>query len=142
MWPLTGSINNYQTIINKTVLLLVACVCLLTTAFAQPLRLFKSFSIDDGLPSNLIYSCTQDEKGFLWIATDNGVSRFDGKYFRNYSLTDGVPDNDVLEVVKEKNGTIWINTFKQGPCYYDEKTDRFIDPLKNSTVQRGFVKLV
>lgn len=142
MWPLTGSINNYQTIINKTVLLLVACVCLLTTAFTQPLRLFKSFSIDDGLPSNLIYSCTQDEKGFLWIATDNGVSRFDGKYFRNYSLTDGVPDNDVLEVVKEKDGTIWINTFKQGPCYYDEKTDRFIDPLKNSTVQRGFVKLV
>ncbi|ANH79971.1 hypothetical protein A8C56_02360 [Niabella ginsenosidivorans] len=94
------------------------------------------------MPSNLVYSCVQDDKGFLWITTDNGVSRFDGKYFKNYSLTDGVPDNDVLEVVKEKDGTIWINTFKQGPCYYDEKTDRFIDPLKNSDVQRSFVKLV
>lgn len=111
-------------------------------AHTQTPVFFKSFTVADGLPSNLVYSAVQDDKGFLWIGTDNGVSRFDGKYFKNYTLTDGVLDNDVLEVIKEKDGTIWINTFKQGPCYYDAKSDRFVDPLKDSKLPRDFVKLV
>ncbi|MCF3109281.1 histidine kinase [Niabella sp. CC-SYL272] len=118
-------------------------ICLVaTTAASQNLRLAKAFTVNEGLASNLVYSCTEDDKGFLWVATDNGVCRFDGKYFKRYAMAEGVPDMDVLEVLKEKDGTIWINTFKQGPCYYDEASDRFIDPLKNVNIRRDFVRLV
>lgn len=83
-----------------------------------------------------------DDKGFLWIGTDNGVARFDGKYFRIFSTDDGLPDNEILEVRKENDGTIWVNTFKQGPFYFDEKTNHFIDPLKGVNINKDFVKTV
>ncbi|MFN5849438.1 MAG: two-component regulator propeller domain-containing protein, partial [Chitinophagales bacterium] len=41
----------------------------------------KQYTIDDGLPSNSIYSCALDSSGYLWFGTDNGLSRFDGKHF-------------------------------------------------------------
>lgn len=102
----------------------------------------KNFTTADGLPSNLIYSFMQDDRGFIWISTNDGVVRFDGKFFRVYTTADGLPDSEILEVVKEKDGTIWVNTFKQGPCYFDEKTNRFIDPLKNEKINKDFIKLV
>ena len=102
----------------------------------------KTFTVNDGLASNLVYSSMEDNRGFLWVGTDNGVCRFDGKYFKRYAQPDGVPDNDVLEVIKENDGTIWINTFKQGPCYYDEASDRFVNPLKDAGIQNNIVKLV
>lgn len=118
-------------------------VCLVaSSAIAQNLRMVKSFTVNEGLASNLVYSCMEDDKGFLWVGTDNGVCRFDGKYFKRYALPEGVPDNDVLEVIKENDGTIWINTFKQGPCYYDETRDRFVDPLENVQIRKDFLKLV
>ncbi len=94
------------------------------------------------MPSNLIYSMVQDDKGFLWIGTDNGVTRFDGKYFKVFTTDDGLPDNEILEVRKEKNGTIWINTFKQGPLYFDEAVNRFVDPLRGLNIKKDFIKMV
>ncbi len=78
------------------------------------------------MPSNHIYEITEDTNGFLWIGTDNGVSRFDGKRFVNYTTKDGLPSNDVIQIVKEKNGTIWANCYKQAPCYFDEKNNKFV----------------
>lgn len=111
-------------------------------ASAQSFRPTKTFTVNDGLPSNLIYALLEDNKGFLWIATDNGVVRFDGKYFRTFNTNDGLPDNEILEVFKEKDGTIWVNTFKQGPFYFDEKKNIFVDALKNASVNKDFINLV
>ncbi|MCL7763422.1 histidine kinase [Polaribacter sp. Z014] len=44
----------------------------------------QNFSISDGLPSTVINNIVQDEIGYLWIATDNGYSKFDGVNFTNY----------------------------------------------------------
>ena len=46
---------------------------------------FRHYTTDDGLASPEVYHVLQDKKGYIWIATDNGVSRFDGYDFRNYS---------------------------------------------------------
>ena len=74
-------------------------------SFAQNYSWSNSFTTENGLPSNHIYEITEDDNGFLWIGTDNGVSRFDGKRFVNYTTKDGLPSNDVIQIVKEKNGT-------------------------------------
>ncbi|MEO5984221.1 MAG: two-component regulator propeller domain-containing protein, partial [Ferruginibacter sp.] len=47
---------------------------------------FKTYTTEDGLPDNSVVKIITDPKGFLWIATRNGLSRFDGSEFTNYTL--------------------------------------------------------
>lgn len=74
----------------------------------------------------MVYEVAQDDDGLLWVATDNGVSRFDGKRFVNYTTKNGLPSNDVVNVFKQNDGTIWANCYKQPPSYFDEKLNRFV----------------
>ncbi len=85
----------------------------------------RTYTINDGLPSNRIYQTIEDQHGFLWIATDNGVSRFDGKVFRNFNTKDGIIDNDVISLGKDEDGIIWANSFNRGITYYDEIQNKF-----------------
>ena len=75
----------------------------------------------------------EDNNGFLWVATDAGIARFDGKYFQVFTIKDGLPDNEVLKVVKEKDGTIWVNCFKKVPAYFDAVKNRFVVPEISNT---------
>jgi hypothetical protein len=95
---------------------------------------YTSITIKDGLPSNFIYRVIEDNRGFLWVATDAGLARFDGKRFQVYTKKDGLPDDEVLSVEKEKNGTIWVNCFKQEPAYFDEVQNRFVKVLDKKTL--------
>jgi ligand-binding sensor domain-containing protein/anti-sigma regulatory factor (Ser/Thr protein kinase) len=97
---------------------------------------YTAFTVRDGLPSNNIYRCVEDNKGFLWVATDAGIARFDGKRFQVFTTRDGLPDNEVLSVIKEANGRIWVNCFRQSPAYFDEIKNKFINPKIDSTLAR------
>ncbi|MES2332471.1 MAG: two-component regulator propeller domain-containing protein [Bacteroidota bacterium] len=97
---------------------------------------YKVFTVNDGLPSNYIYRCMEDDKGFLWIGTDAGIARFDGKHFQVFTTRQGLPDNDVLSIAKEKNGRIWVNCFKQSPAYFDETQNRFINAKEDSNLAK------
>ncbi len=98
-------------------------------------RKYTAFTTNEGLPSNNVYRCVEDRSGFLWVCTDNGMARFDGKRFQLFSTRDGLPDNDVLDVIKEKNGRIWVNCFKQNPAYFDEVKNRFINSKEDSSLR-------
>ena len=117
---------------------LLTIIIIPITAFTQNggYTLFRSFTVEDGLPSNHIYNCVEDNQGFLWVATDAGIARFDGKHFQTFTTKDGLPDEDVLDVVKENNGRIWINCFKQGPAYFDEIKNRFIDAKQDTNLAK------
>jgi ligand-binding sensor domain-containing protein len=97
---------------------------------------YTAFTVNDGLPSNYVYRVVEDNKGFLWVATDAGIARFDGKYFQVFTTREGLPDNEVLAVVKENNGRIWVNCFKQGPAYFDEVQNRFINAKTDSVLAK------
>ena len=60
----------------------------------------------------------QDKDGFIWLATENGLSRFDGSTFKNFTVADGLPDNEVLRVFTDSKGRVWIGTFSKEVCYY------------------------
>jgi hypothetical protein len=87
----------------------------------------EHFSISNGLPSNTIYMTVEDNKGFLWIATEQGVARFDGKHFQLFATEQGVPDSDVLSIVKENDGRIWINCLNNNLAYFDTLKNRFVN---------------
>ena len=88
----------------------------------------QSFSVHqyttaDGLPDNVIFSVNQDSHGYLWIATANGLSRFDGKDFGNYGLSEGLPSLNVNGVYEDHLKKLWVFTrdglalLKEDSCY-------------------------
>ena len=68
---------------------------------------YKQYTVNDGLPSNQIYSQTFDKSGYIWLATPNGLCRFDGFQFQTYTTKDGLTDNDVVEVFVDNRNRIW-----------------------------------
>jgi ligand-binding sensor domain-containing protein len=66
------------------------------------------YNTKNGLASNNCYYILQDKKGFIWIATDNGLSRFDGTNFQNFTIEDGLPDTQILQMKEDKEGRLWF----------------------------------
>jgi len=83
------------------------------------------YTTKDGLPSSSIYKCVLDNHGFLWIATDNGIAKFDGKNFKTYSTVQGLPDNEVTDIFIDSNQRIWVTPFRRTAAYYNPLKDRF-----------------
>ena len=103
--------------------LLCAFTCMLN---AQ--RIFStSYTMDDGLAANRVYSILQDSCGFMWFGTDDGLSRFDGIRFKNYYLSeyiDSTTSNSVRKIFIDHRGRMWIG-LDNGIVIYDSKTDTF-----------------
>lgn len=110
----------------RNLYILVITLSWFASAIAQDYNLTNTFTTKDGLPSNLVYESILDNDGFLWVATDNGISRFDGTRFINYSTKNGLPSNDVIQVIRQDDGTIWANCYKQPPSYFDVRRNRFV----------------
>ncbi len=64
----------------------------------------------NGLPSDHIYSVIEDSKGFVWMATNRGVVKYDGTTFKVFTTSDGLPTNDVFDLKEDKWGRIWCMT--------------------------------
>jgi len=75
--------------------------------FSAKSQSFTHFTKEDGLPSELVKSVVEDDKGFTWLATDEGLIRFDGKNFEHYQ---NLPSSYVKHLFKRKNGQILATT--------------------------------
>ena len=77
---------------------------------------FKSYTVKDGLPNDVIQGILEDEQGNLWLSTNNGLSRFnpETESFRNYDANDGLLGNQ----------------FYPGACYKTEDGEMFFGGTK------------
>ncbi len=88
-------------------------------AFSQdPHPFFRNYTVSDGIPSSEVYQVKQARNGFVWFATGNGISRFNGYEFENYSVKDGLPDNTVFELCEDEKGRMWFVTMSCKIGYY------------------------
>lgn len=69
--------------------------------------IFQSYTIQDGLVANSVRRFFQDSKGFIWIATWEGLSRYDGYRFTNFTTDNGLSHNLVNDLF-EDNGKIYV----------------------------------
>jgi len=103
--------------------------CLLLIPIYAFSRQYRYFGVNDGLSSSNVVDITQDSEGFLWIATEDGLNRFDGNNFIVYrnilNDTTSLINNHVTKVWEDKEGRLWVSTFA-GLCLYDRTTDRFV----------------
>jgi ligand-binding sensor domain-containing protein len=96
---------------------------------AQDKYQLKTFTADNGLSHNFIQSITQDQTGFLWIATWDGLSRFDGYEFKNYYHKPGdstsFPFFCTDKVLTDRLNNIWLFSQGQHAAIYDRAKDCF-----------------
>lgn len=79
---------------------------------------YKHYDSRDGLAGSSVMRMLQDKNGFIWFATQKGVSRFDGTHFKNYSASDGLTGNMILRMFEDSRGRIWLIPFTNAICYY------------------------
>ena len=83
--------------------------------------IYQHFTTADGLPSSEVYHVFQDSKGYIWFATDNGVSRYNGYEFENFDVNDGLPVNSTSEIYEDFKGRIWFIGMNRMLSYYNNK---------------------
>lgn len=110
--------------INILFVLLILC----KPFFAQS-QYFSKITIKDGLSNSYVNCLLQDQKGFIWIGTDDGLNRYDGydiKVYRN-DLNDknSISENIIWAICEDRSGYLWIGTKTGGLNRYDPKTDKF-----------------
>lgn len=76
---------------------------------------FRNYSVKDGLSQNTVFSITQDQSGYIWIGTRDGLNKFDGYQFESYRHqpedSNSMVDNDVRVLQTDpKEEVIWIGT--------------------------------
>lgn len=86
---------------------------------------FRHILPEDGLSNNVVYDILEDDIGFIWIATRNGLNRFDGSGFRVYDQFDGgLKSSHTNALYKDVNGNIWVGTY-DGLARYNQAKDHF-----------------
>ena len=81
--------------------------------------LIKTYGTPDGLGSSFIECIIQDSRGFLWVCTRDGLSRFDGYKFTTYKTSNGLPVPDATAILENEDGTFWVTTNGGGICKFD-----------------------
>ena len=106
-------------------LFLLICICKSVRIAAQTGRYY---STEQGLSSSLINHIYQDKHGYIWMATEYGLSRFDGRRFVNYKQTSGVDtdikNNYVRTIYETKKNVLLIGCI-DGLMKYDRETDTY-----------------
>jgi ligand-binding sensor domain-containing protein/two-component sensor histidine kinase len=111
----------------------------------------ERFTTDNRLSSNVVLSILQDKRGFLWIATNDGLNRYDGYNFKVYRNdpkdSNSISANSAGLLFEDGDGNLWVGT-TGGLCRYDQKKDQFtrisdktVD-LINNIVRKGEEQIV
>ncbi|MDO9037665.1 MAG: two-component regulator propeller domain-containing protein [Lutibacter sp.] len=75
---------------------------------------YYHYTSSDGLASSTVYDIIQDNDGFMWFATANGISKFDGNHFATFRTKDGLNSNSIISLLEGRKGELYIGNFEKG----------------------------
>lgn len=101
---------------------------LVSKAFAQKIGysqpLYRNFTnINSDLPSNIVYKMVTDGYGYIWMATERGLVRYDGNAFRKYTAPQ--TDNEFIQVYKPGDTDLWLFGYAGNSRLFSLKTHTF-----------------
>ena len=118
----------------KTIKIIISILLIAFNLQAQKPRIkFEKLSVENGMSQSSVLSVIQDNQGFMWFATLDGLNKYDGYNFKIYwnsiNKKDAITDNIVNVLYETKdtvNPTLWIGTAANGLCKYNKLKDNFI----------------
>lgn len=117
---------------------LLVFLCIAPASLAQ--YRFDVWTADNGLPQNIVRNLCQTPDGYLWIATLDGLVRFDGVRFTilNKSNSPGINSNRFVSLFEDRNSDIWLSTEGGGVTRYNQgkfRTYTVDQGVPNNTVR-------
>jgi signal transduction histidine kinase/DNA-binding response OmpR family regulator/ligand-binding sensor domain-containing protein len=92
-------------------------------------NLVERITMEHGLSQGMIFDIAQTRDGFLWIATKDGLNRYDGYNFKIFGNDPFDPfslaENTVTALLEDRHGRLWVGLQSKGLCLYDPKKERF-----------------
>lgn len=96
---------------------------------------FEMLSVEDGLSQSSVRAIFQDQRGFMWFGTDDGLNKYDGYNFTIYNHDPEEPtslaDNLITTIYQDSLGRMWIGT-ASGLDRFEPETETFIHYLNNA----------
>lgn len=105
----------------------VICLLFLSTTIFSQEYYFKHYKVENGMSNNSVLASIQDQDGFLWFGTKDGLNRFDGYHFKTFRSGSNPRTSlgiNYIQSLHEFKNYIWVGTDK-GLYSYDKKLDRF-----------------
>ncbi len=94
---------------NATRFALLLVLLLAGTDIVRGERLpIRTYTTTDGLAGDGVNRIVRDSRGFLWLCTSEGLSRFDGYKFTNYGTAQGLPHRTVNDLIETRSGDYWV----------------------------------
>lgn len=75
---------------------------------------FRQYGPVDGLDNSFLYSINQDENGYLWVGTAEGLYRFNGFEFQHFTDQDSLAENFITTIYKDFSGGLWLGHMNGG----------------------------
>lgn len=91
----------------------------------------ETFGIKEGLPTNTVYDIIQDKKGFIWLATEKGLFRYDGKNFKSYQ-TSQQKSKAGSQLGIDRYQRVWYQAFNGQLFYADQDSLHLFEPYQSS----------
>ncbi|MEM6336032.1 MAG: two-component regulator propeller domain-containing protein [Bacteroidota bacterium] len=106
----------------------ISLLLVLWPAIAAAQFVFDTYTIEDGLPHQSVRAIEQDQSGYMWFGTEDGVSRFDGYRFQTYRHVPGDSTTPaagrVNHIKAAQDGSVWVAS-QAGVSVYDPSVGRF-----------------
>lgn len=115
------------------IILIIHSFSLITFTQSPP---FIQFNTSDGLPSPNVYDCMQDKDGYMWFATENGLSRFDSHNFKNFYKEDGLNSLSIQNVAAIGN-ELYISNKREGINIYSDSKIGSLNYFENPKLEIG-----
>lgn len=120
---------------HKIIVVLFSLMCTISTG--QPKGILTHFSNDGKLSQSRVLGIQQDKKGFIWLASFNGLIRYDGNTFSKFKvkqdLSLNIQSNRVSKFKFDNQGRIWIQSEKNDIYYFDTNELNFHNPIEGKS---------
>lgn len=130
---------------KKLLLLLTLCGWLNSFAISDFHLNSRRIATDNGLPGNTINELVQDEQGYIWMATNNGLSRYDGYSalnFSSFSHNGKTLEGRIGRITYDPAGLLWLSTATYVNACYDLSAGRFVDWTGKDDCDRQLNKMM
>jgi signal transduction histidine kinase/ligand-binding sensor domain-containing protein/CheY-like chemotaxis protein/HPt (histidine-containing phosphotransfer) domain-containing protein len=128
--------------------LLVVAAATPSGAAEAPTLILQDLTTADGLPQGSVYSTLQDSQGFVWLATEDGLIRFDGRELLRYAYSprsvNGLPGNFIYQIVEDTHQDLWLAIKDTGIARWNRASDTFTiyrhDPNRSGSLASDSVR--